>query len=315
MFRQLLSIGIALLIFNVVNAQNVNFRAVIDTNNLMIGDQAKIKLIFKSDKKLDVRFPAVPDSIGKIEFLARTIIDTSNLNNAFQLSQSFVITCFDSGVYSLPPFEAAYNNGDSFVSVQSNLIQLKFNTMKVDTASGFKDIKPPAEIPFSIWDYIYYIIIGLVLLLVGGLSYYLYQKYRKPKLLIDGYDPHIDPHIIALEALKQLDNEKLWQKGSVKIYFIRLSDIVRIYIERRFSFIAMEMTTDEIITTLQEIKLSDNLINDMKNTLSIADLAKFAKYSPLPDESSFCMNASLDFVRSTARQSLTAEPESTGGTE
>ena len=308
-------LSIALLIFNVLNAQNVNFRAVLDTNNLMIGDQAKIKLIFKSDKKLEVRFPAVPDSIGKIEFLARTNIDTSNLNNAFQLSQSFVITCFDSGVYSLPPFEAAYNNGDSFVTVQSNLVQLKFNTMKVDTASGFKDIKPPAEIPFSIWDYIYYIIAGLVVLLGIGIGYFLVKKYHKSKLLIDGYDPHIDPHIIALEALKQLDNEKLWQKGSVKTYHIRLSDIVRTYIERRFSFIAMEMTTAEIISSLQEIKLSSNLINDLKNTLSIADLAKFAKYSPLPDENSFCMNSSLDFVRSTARQSQVAVPETTGGTE
>lgn len=315
MFRKLLSIGIVLFIINVLNAQNVNFRAIIDTNNLMIGDQAKIKLVFKSDQKLDVRFPAVPDSIGKIEFLAKTNIDTSNLNNAFQLSQSFVITCFDSGVYSLPAFEASYKLGDSFVSIQSNLIQLKFTTVKVDTASGFKDIKPPAEIPFSIWDYINYIIAGLGILIGIGIGYYFVKKYRKPKLLIDGYDPHIDPHIIALEALKQLDNEKLWQKGSVKLYFIRLSDIVRTYIERRFAFIAMEMTTDEIISTLLEIKLSENLINDLKKTLFIADLAKFAKYSPLPDENSFCMNASLDFVRSTARQSPTVETDSNGGTE
>ena len=307
MIRKLLYLGLLFYFSCAAFSQNVTFRAVLDTNNLLIGDQAKIKLIFKSDKKIDVKFPAVPDSIGKIEFIGKTNIDTLSQNNSYQLSQNFILTCFDSGLYSLPPFEASYKNGDSYVTIQSNLVQLKFNTVKVDTAKGFKDIKPPAEIPFSLWDYIEYIIAAFVVLILAALGYYLYRKFRKPKSLIDGFDPHIDPHIIALEALKQLENEKLWQKGMTKLYYIRLSDIVRTYIERRFNIIAMEMITTEIIESLSKLYLSKELISDLNQMLTLADLAKFAKYNPLPDENASSMNSALSFVRSTALQTTSGE--------
>ena len=58
-----------------------------------------------------------------------------------------------------------------------------------------------------------------------------------------------DQDEIGLKKLaKQLDNEKLWQSGQIKKYYIRLTDIVRVYMRRQFHINAMEMITPEIIS-------------------------------------------------------------------
>ena len=119
------------------------------------------------------------------------------------------------------------------------------------------------------------------------------EKYDKTE------DPKIPAHIFALEALKQLDREKVWQSGEVKLYYVRLTEILRKYIERRFFIDALEMTTGEIVEAMEKRKMSEEYIESVKNTLTLADLAKFAKHKPLPDEHANAMTKSVEFVELT----------------
>ena len=50
-----------------------------------------------------------------------------------------------------------------------------------------------------------------------------------------------------LEILKE---EQLWQKGEVKIYYTRLTEILRKYLENRFRVYSLELTTDETLEAL-----------------------------------------------------------------
>ena len=59
------------------------------------------------------------------------------------------------------------------------------------------------------------------------------------------------PDIVALRGLDQLRDEKPWLNNKIKYYYIRISEILRIYIENRYKTQALEQTTDEILVSMK----------------------------------------------------------------
>jgi hypothetical protein len=102
-----------------------------------------------------------------------------------------------------------------------------------------------------------------------------------------------------LEELNKLREEKLWQQGNVKLYFTQLTDIIRMYIERRYSINAMEFTTDEILSSACITSLDAGIVNKLRFTLTTADMVKFAKGQPLASENELSMSNSYDFINET----------------
>src|SRR5690606_27320714 len=93
----------------------------------------------------------------------------------------------------------------------------------------------------------------------------------------------IPADILALEALRKLKSEKLWQEGEFKKYYTQLTDILRIYILRVFEIDALDMTSSEILENIKLKNLSEELYSKLKFILTNADLVKFAKEKPLPE--------------------------------
>ena len=304
-FRILLLAAMIAFATQSASSQNVSFIAKTDTNNVLIGDQIKLHLIAKSDKKTNIILPTLPDTINKIEVRWRSKIDTLDSAGLFRLKQTYIITCFDSGYHTLPPFDLSYEQKGSagIITTSSDSIVLKFITIPVDTSKAFKDIKPPLDSPITFMEILPYIGIFLLVLAMVWLAVYFWKKRNKVVTGKPEYDPRIPPHVIALEALKLLDADKLWQKGYVKQYFIRLTEIIWVYIERRFDITAPEMTSGEIIEALRAIQLDPVLIGNMNKLFVTADLVKFAKDQPLPDENSLLLTYAFDFIHKTFRKS------------
>ena len=87
--------------------------------------------------------------------------------------------------------------------------------------------------------------------------------------------------VIALRELEQLREEKPWVNKQVKLYYIRLTEILRIYIERRYHIMALEQTTDEILASPEKIRTARiNSLKSLASILKLADLVKFAKVIP-----------------------------------
>lgn len=294
------------------NAQNVRVKATIDTNNVLIGDQIKLLLQCQSDKKTNIVMPQIPDSIGKLEIVRRSKIDTVDTAGNYSLKQTLIITSFDSGMHVLPPITFMFEKEGlaELYPLATDTIFLKFRTVPVDTALAIKDIKGPMDSPLTFAEILPYIIGAWVIIAIGVLIWYFWIRRKKlaRRELLD-YDPSIPAHIIALEALKQLDAEKLWQKGAVKQYYIRMSDIVRVYIERRFEFLALDMTSGEITTAMRGLVSNNELIEKLNKILEIADLAKFAKYQPLADENALTLTYSFSFVTDTIKHEVISNSE------
>ena len=305
-----LIVSILLICFISTFAQNLSVSLVSDTNNVLIGDQINIKLTVNSDKTNKIYLPSIPDTLDNIEVLSRSKIDTVISEKNITLKQNYVVTSFDSGSFIFPSLTILYEkSGQSTLNtLQSDSLILNFSTIPVDTSQAIKDIKPPLEEPYTLADFIEYILIGLGVIAIVLLIIYILKKRKSKSDIIQDYDPKIPAYLIALEDLRKLENEKYWQKNQLKKYYTILTEILRLYLERQFNIPALEMTSDEILGSLKnssslnskKITFDDEIIKTLEPVLRIADIVKFAKYQSLPDENDFCMKNSVEFVKITA---------------
>jgi len=92
--------------------------------------------------------------------------------------------------------------------------------------------------------------------------------------------PEIPPEEEALRALRDLEDAALPGRGRVDEHYLRLSGIVRHYVERRFGIWAVESTTSEL---RQSIGIASRPPRDPEALLDLleeSDLVKFARFDP-----------------------------------
>jgi hypothetical protein len=173
--------------------------------------------------------------------------------------------------------------------------------LAVDTTLAIKPIKGPVKIPFSILEYLPWIIAGMLFLAIAGfLLYYLIRRRKGEPIFLLRPSVKYQPHEWALMELEKLRIKKLWQAGKMKEYHTELTDILRKYIEDRFRLMAMESTTGEILEDLEEkTGIRKECRTTLGKILSMADLVKFAKYLPLQEDHEQSMENAVDFINKT----------------
>ena len=286
--------------------QGYKATAQLEPNTILIGDQVNLNLNFSFPSGTQVVWPSIKDTIlGNIQVISRTNVDTSwsaDKKN-LQLTQKLRLTCFDSGFYTIPPIRFYYRNlPDTTIRFEQTEIQiLTVHTLAVDTTLAIKPIKGPVKIPFSILEYMPWIVAGLLFLAIAGfLLYYLIRRRKGEPIFLLRPSVKYQPHEWALMELEKLRLRKLWQAGKTKEYHTELTDILRKYIEDRFHLMAMESTTGEILEDLEE---KTGILKEYRTTLgdilSMADLVKFAKYLPLPEDHEHSLEYAVDFINKT----------------
>ncbi len=127
----------------------------------------------------------------------------------------------------------------------------------------------------------------------------MYRQHRKDPEIFS-LKPQEPAHVIAFRDLDKLKEEKLWESGQVKMFYTRLTEISRQYIERQYGIPAMERTTEEILEAFRRSNTEEPLLDEMlKELLELADLVKFAKEDPLPVDNQTNLNNAYLFVQKT----------------
>ncbi|MDR3695980.1 BatD family protein [Mucilaginibacter sp.] len=286
-----------------VQAQNIQAEAKLQQYTIRIGDQTKLFLSVHQPAKEHVNFPKLTDTIiSKIQVVSINKPDTTydqNDHRSLTVTQSYTITSFDAGTYTIPSFSIGTAGG----VLKTNTLTLQVETVKVDTTKAIYDIKQPISVSYTFLDWLkdnwYWVVLPLLAIaLIIGLIWYL-RKRPKAEPVVQVSKPAIPPHVIALNQLKELKGKKLWQQEEVKQYHIELSDIIREYLEKRYAIKTHEKTTDEIFAGLKRIVITDENKGKLKQILVLADLVKFAKEKPLPAENEESLEIAIDFVVAT----------------
>lgn len=293
---------LALFVLALPLQSQITINASIDSLQLFIGEQAHVKLEVSCPTDGQLIMPTYPSNhlMDGIEIVGEVKADTQYLNKNRQMlvTQEFTITSFDSAFYFIPPFEVLVDSQ----SYTSNPLALKVLTCEIDTTdvAAIFPIKGVVERPILFAD-IWIVLLALLLIIAAGILVpYLLLRYSddKPILRRVTIAPKLPPHQIALKEMERIKEEKSWQKEDVKSYYTELTDALRIYMQDRFGFNAMEMTSDEIIDRLNE-QPDKEWLAELRSLFNMSDLVKFAKYKPLINENDMNLINAIDFINKT----------------
>jgi len=275
-----------LIILLLINLQAWSQKIIVDTNIIFIGQQAEIKI---SNKIKNSEFwPNFKDTLVKGLEIVQSDFDTL----AEEILQKITITSWDSGSYYIPPIKFSATS-------KSNALFINVLSLDIDVNSELKDIKGPLNDNVG-WNDIWpWLVLALIILLLV----FTYKKYftKKKKTLVVNKKILPPAHIVALNALKKLETKQLIDKKDIKEYYSSISEIIRRYIQNRFNFPALELTTYEILVLIKDnIKKEESKY--LKNILEISDLVKFAKKIPDQNENIKTLDLSTDFVKKTKEE-------------
>lgn len=283
-----------------VNAQPI-ITLQADSQQILIGDFLNVRMRVQTGEDVKSVMPVVKGNLGMMDVVREEKTDTIRNGSQTEYVFRYLVSAYDSGNYLLGPALTivTYANGQND-TLLSDYALVRVNTLDIDTAQPFKAIKPELEVPYLWKEFTYYYIAIAVLIALIVVLYLLWKKYKqRPAVKEERFTPAEPAHVWARKELKKLEDEKLWQQGEVKAYYSRLSDILRYYLEYRYQWFAMESTTDEIRTQKDLYQINDIAADLLLSTLQNADLAKFAKVTPLPDVNTRSLQNAYEFVEMT----------------
>ena len=280
----------------------VSVEASVDRIEMLVGQQAHVtlKAVVKENSKVEFpQFKASEFVTPGVEVLTGQPLDDKELDNGcVEKTMVYTLTSFDDTLYYLPPLTVKVD-GKPY---QSKSLALKVLTIEVDTTHveqffGPKDVQ---DNPFLWSDWSLSFWLSVLLLILLALVYYLYIRMRDNKPIIT----HIRiikkllPHQKAMKEIEQIKADKMVSSENPKEYYTKLTDTLRKYIEERYGFSAMEMTSSEIIDQLMKNADQESLA-ELRQLFLTADLVKFAKYSTLINENDANLVSAVDFINKT----------------
>ncbi|MDB9873695.1 hypothetical protein OAC97_00350 [Flavobacteriaceae bacterium] len=253
----------------------------IDSTAIKIGAELFYKIQVKADTTALVVF-SEEQTFQPLEMINSYAIDTTKKDGYYQLTKTYGLTQFDSGVYTIPKQKIII--GDKIFFTDS--LQVQVNTVVVDTTKQkLFEIKPLTQVeksPSNIWGGLAIFLLGS--LIIGGILYWF--VWRKKPLTEEEKIAALAPYERAKLALEKLDEERYFENEEIKTYYSDLTLILRQYLDEKVYEQSLESTTDELVSRLQtleaanQIKLSKETIRNIETILKRADLVKFAKSKP-----------------------------------
>lgn len=275
-FKKAIHFSLFMLVALGGHAQTTTVRASVDKTNILIGEQVNLVVEANIPENEPIGFFS-PDSISHFEFIQKGKIDTTNTHKGTILKQLFRITSFDSGQWVIPSF-----NFPQAENLHTDSIIVNVGYLPMDTAKDYNDIREIIDVggkPAEDWTW-YYVGGGALLLLL-----IIYLLTRKKKKVVQAAaaaaaEKIIDPYQDAMSQLDEVEKQNLPARGETKQYYSRLTDIFRVYLERKKGIQSLQQTTDDLVRQLKTVKLPDEVYQALSQSLRLSDFVKFAKYIP-----------------------------------
>jgi hypothetical protein len=277
---------------------DIRVKAEVDKAFLTIGDPVTYTVTVEHAPDIQIlsAVPA-PDSdileIKKIEDIRK------KHKKKIITGRKFILTTYRLGEFILDPVTIQYRKDDTPPkSIQTQKLYLTVKSVtEGEPKEDIRDVK--SVVPFKLrFGKLLWALLALALL-AGG--YFLYRFFLKKKALAAPPAPLLTPEEEAMLHLTELFESDLLKRGLAKIYYLRLSEILRVYFEKHYGILAVESTTMEILRALKPQHLGTELFQKIQYVLESSDLAKFAKWVPPAAETLQINKKSEEIVKESAQ--------------
>lgn len=299
--QRIFLLNIFCLVFIVnINAQELRVFADTDSTEYIVGDYINYKLELRYIEGVHVTYPSLADSITNLDFIKSGKPRIEKSGNQIVEIRTYTFAKYDSADVVIPSYKIEYTvDGDSEVKfAKVNPVFIKVRTIEVDASGDIQDVKAPLKIQLNLLLLIL-IVLSVVAIITGAYFFYRHYSNKKKGIVTGRKVIKIPAYKIALQALDSLDQKKLWQRGLVKEFHSEITEIIRRYFEARFSFLAMEMTSVEVVQSLKNIDAGEEIVSSAEEFFANADLVKFAKFKPIPSVNEEMMKQAYEIVNKT----------------
>jgi len=273
----------------------------VDTTAMHVGDRLSVRLSVEHTDGWAVVWPDSVD-VSPFEVLDYVVAGPEALRGGggTRAAATFTVTSFELGELEIPPIEVAVTDPDGTVQMLStDPFRIGVESVGLDESGDIREIKGPLSIARSWWGLAPWL---LLVAAVGAGAVYMRRRARDGPVA-EVEEPRVPPrpfHLVALEALDELERSSWLERGQVKRWHVRVSEIIRTYVEGQLEVPALEMTTGEVVAGLRRAALGGRVTEAFHAFLARCDLVKFAKLRPGADESRELLGVARSLVQMTS---------------
>ena len=254
-----------------------------------LGDRMTLTLAVEAEPGVSVDMPSFGDALGRFTIVDFTPRSDTAEDGGVRLSQRYTLQATMSGRHRIPRLRLEFvddrpDRGDSEPrELLTDEIGFVVASVLPDDAGApalrpARDTLPELEGPWldRHWPWL---VAGLAVLGAGAAGIIAWLRRTAVRARLTAFDR-------ARARLARLRGQGLPGPEGVDSWYVELSDIVRRYVEERFSLRAPELTTEEFLLEAgRSADLSPAHRELLSDFLERCDRVKFARYSPVDAES------------------------------
>lgn len=294
----------------VAQQEGVNVMARFDTSHILVGDHLRLQLSAQTDGNAALTFQSKEEwRMMNCEVLDVSELHRTEKSGKVTYRQDFIVTAFDTGRAVIAPVQV-WADTDLVGCTDTLFFYVDTLPVFVDTSASFRDIKLPlggleqvtkARSRLWLWLLLTGLALALIALVVVLFVVWL-PKLKKKRAIQQREKRRQSSGAIALGHIRELKAKELCQKGMAKEHYSELSVILRSYLDDQWDVNAMEMVTDEIMTALASLEVTEKQRLEILSFLQLSDLVKYARKQPPMEDNALHMDNVTQFVRDTDQQ-------------
>jgi len=289
----------------------VEVSARLSTESPVFGEKITVHVTLTYPKNLRVFFPArpnlkplltIPTDPGKAE----------RKEQAGVITERFAIPALvaKSGLLRTPPIEVAYHHvtpsGGAGESGTVTVPSLRA-VARSQFASATKVEPEPLPKPLPLVEDNVPLQVGMLIfammLVAAALTWLGLRAYRN-RARSRAPAPDIPPHVVAYGRIEELMRSGRME-AEPRLVYGEISEILREYLGRRYRIAALDMTSTELLASLDGQDLRGLTLDRFRDFTEMSDLVKFARFGQTIEE----MSSALGFVRDVVDRTMQTPEE------
>ncbi|GEO04155.1 hypothetical protein AAE02nite_18190 [Adhaeribacter aerolatus] len=254
----------------------------------MIGDRMIVTVEVIYPEEANVEWPILKDSLNSFEIIKKELIKTFFEEGSSKQSLQITLTNFTPGTHIIEPLPVKILTSSNVYLLHSSKLNVLCKLLSVDLTRPFNEIQPSVSIAYTQEElFPYKLSIGFIILLIVIFLVYT----TKPHLWIGINRQAPKFYKQTITELKKLERAEDIQN--------RLPNVLRTYINERFSIPSHSATTRELLIQLQMARLEGDTLQKLSTILITIDKSKFSRNTIQFMDAQILLNKSKEFVKKT----------------
>jgi hypothetical protein len=291
--RSLMHVSLVCCLIFSLSAASI-IQTAIDKNIFTAGERLTLKITAIVPPGTSVIPPSTDNGFGSI-IVKEWNAQRKERQGSDSVTFSYMVTVYIPEKCTIPSLPFIIQTTPKADTLHSLSIPLEFKSVVDKETVDIKDLKTQqtaGKAPIW-WIIVIIIVVAIIITLI------IINRLKSNSNLKNAGSPLLPPYEEAMSLIHELERKKYIDRGLYREYVFEVSEILKRYIERRFTINASEFTTEEMLAWLGVSGLDTKLKQLIEWFFRTSDPIKFARQIPDLSTTERFMKETLEFLNAT----------------